>query len=987
MMSTLDDNRSVNREATLLVAALGRLRSRGQVVTVLKGTGWILTGAFLFFVTLVFALGWWGGDALRTLGWITLGIGIVALATLVLFLPIFHLRGRDAVAHRIGGAFSNLASDVLSANQLAVTGDAGVFSEELVANHLHSVRRSVAELPRGEIYPARIVIWPALALIGSLVAGFGVYTLAPGVVDTGLASLFEEPRPPDQAARRVSTAAPVVGDLSIVLRYPEYLERADRRLDTISGGLRTPLGTTVVLEGRSLVDGAVRGVANLPGGGKSPLIVDTDRRVRGRFVVGAAGVFSLALGTKSLLVEGPERRLAVEPDSPPTIRLLRPNGAVEVAEDGEIVIDFEAEDDHGLKQVDLILRAGPRLELRKTIIRLTDRVKQLRTSYRWTPESVRTGEETEIRLELEVYDNDNIFGPKPGRSDPLDVRVLTPQSRHKTVAKEESETLDALIDLLASRLENLPHSNKHPGDARERFVRLRRETEDVLGRTARLIRSLGQDRLTPPRVADVFYKIRQDLSNQLLHEARLHGDVLADFNKRRGVDRVTTRILESAVIRVDDLLIEQQLSRVVRAGGALDGQWKELGELLKRYSSNRAESARRALLDAIEGMEQSIAKLERDMELIRGTVGDTYLNPTSVVQLDLLGSLARLRALLAEGDLEGAARQVARLETEMGRLLAGLEGGLLSFRTERFGEGERFIGDLLDKLMSIEAGQLQLRRETTALQRRYQERLIEVMRGKIDPLVKRQLTRVSKMLGWAERVPDPPEELGRVRLVQLRVAVRELKLALGQGDLDEARQASMLVAEIGEDWSSEVGEVAPDAILDLKRAALKLGEEISEAYPRPAQLMSKRDRGLTRSQTVKQRLLLITARKLRAWARDQGEATRFLSGRAESALRAVASHMSRAIAELEGKQVRRALMEQSAALDELVRLREDLKKGGEVAPLDNRPVVLRGRVELPQPDDYEVPPEFREDILEAMHGDLPSQYREAIRKYYETLVQ
>ncbi len=64
-----------------------------------------------------------------------------------------------------------------------------------------------------------------------------------------------------------------------------------------------------------------------------------------------------------------------------------------------------------------------------------------------------------------------------------------------------------------------------------------------------------------------------------------------------------------------------------------------------------------------------------------------------------------------------------------------------------------------------------------------------------------------------------------------------------------------------------------------------------------------------------------------------------------------------------------------------------MKRGDEVAPLESRPVVIRGRVDLPNPDDYEVPPEFREDILEAMHGDLPAQYQDAIKKYYETLVQ
>ncbi|MCP4602029.1 MAG: hypothetical protein GY847_16185 [Proteobacteria bacterium] len=987
MTTTHTDTRSCAKEAQQLLELLMLLRRRGQLLTLLSGMGWILAGGSLLILALVTALGWWGGSSLRALGWIGVGAGIVGLVATSLVLPLFQIARREAVARWIGQSFPALASDVLSANQLAVASGTDVFSGALVAGHLQSVYQTLSDVPREQIYTVRSLIWPAVALAIALGAGTIVYALLPGVVETGLASLWWEPRPPEQTTKRVSAKAPVVGDLTLTLRYPEYLRRNERRLDGISGGLVAPLGTTVVIEGKSLISDVNRGVVNLPEKSQSPLSVGVDGVIRGRFVVGAAGAFSLALGTKSLLVEGPERHIEVEVDAAPTIRLLRPTNQVEVAEDGEVIIDLEAEDDHGLRHIDLILRAGSALELRKTVIHLADRVRRIKTQYRWTPESVRFGNETDVQLELEAYDDDSILGPKPGRSDPLNVRILTPLSRHKSVANDQNKALDTLIDLLAHRLEIPPLSNRRAKDAQNRFVVLRRETEDVLGRTARLIRALTRDRLTPRRVADSFAQIRQDLSNQLMYEARLHSDPLADFRKRKGVDRVMIRLLEDAVIRIDDLIIEQQLSRVVRAGSTLDLRRSELSDLLARFDRTRAESARRAVIEAITKMEDMIRSLQQDMEAIRGQVKDTFINPSSIIELDLVGTLSTLRSLLAEGDLTAAASLVVQLESNLGRLMAALEGGLLSFRTERFGEGERFIGELFDRVMSVEAGQLQLRRETTALQRRYQERLVEVMRGRIDALVKRQLQRVRRMRRLTEKIDSPKSESARTLLVRLRVATRELKLALGQGDLDEARQIAEEIAEIVDDWPADKSRKTASQIRDIKKAAKKMSEEVAEAYPRPAQLLSTRDRRLTRSQAVKQRFLLKRTRKLRKWVGSQGEATRFLSHRALSALRAVASHMSAAISAFEAKRVRKTMAEQSAALNELARLREDLKRGDEVAPIESRPVVLRGKVEIPDPDDYEVPPEFRKDILEAMHGDLPSKYQNAIKKYYETLVR
>ena len=981
------DNSSFSLEALKLLEFFARLKHRAQILAFLCGLSWLFAGGILLFLAFIAALGWWGGSDLRALGWLGVGVGIIGIVTVTLIIPLLNLARREAVARRIGSTHPDLASDALSASQLASNPGNPSFSPLLVKRHLYSVHEILSGIPSGHVYSARSLIWPALTLVIALSAAVSVCATMPGVIETGQANLWSESNPPDRRTRRMLAKAPVIGDLSVTLRYPEYLNRDERRLDSTSGGLVAPLGTTVVLEGKSLIDGANHGIVNLPGGGQSPLSVSIDGKVRGRFVVGASGSFHVALGTRALMMDGPKRQLEIETDSPPTIRLLRPLGEVDVAEDGAIVLELEAEDDHGIDHIDLVLHTGSNLEIRKTVIRLTKHVRRIKTKYRWSPESVRIGEETDILLELEAHDDDSILGPKPGRSKPLNIRILTPLGRHKTAIREQSQAFDMLVDLLAQRLESATPSSRRPDEVNKRFTILRRKTEDVLGRTARLINVLNKDTLTPRRVSEAFAQIREDLSNQLLFEARLHGEQIADFRKRKGVDRVTTRLLEVAVVRIDDLIIEQQLSKIVRAGGILDHKHGALAELLDKFDHSRSEPARRSLLEAINTMEEAIQRLQRDVQSIRGKIGDTFVNPSSVLHLDLLSSINHLKRLLAQDDIKAAIDLVKRLETDLGRLMTGLEGGLLSFRTDRFGEGERFIGELLDKVMAVEAGQLQLKRETTALQRRYQERLVEVMRGRIDNLVKRQLARVNKIRRLTEKLVSLKSEVDRTRLVRLRIATRELNLALGQGDLDESRQITEEIIELAEDWSLGGDPKNNAQLREIELIARKLNEEVGDAYPKPSQLLSDRDRRRARNQSVKQRVLLVRARKMRRWIGVQGETARFLSQRATSAIRVVATHMYKAVNFLEAKLVRNALTQQSTALDELAQLREDLKRGDEVAPIESRPIVLRGKVEIPDPNDYEVPPEFRKDIMEAMHSDLPNKYETAIKRYYETLVR
>jgi hypothetical protein len=986
-MEPLYDKRSVDRAAAKLGNLLTLLKRRGQILTFLTGAIWIVSGMILLIELMVSTLGWWGGSVFRAVGWSTFGVGTAALTLTTLVIPLRLLARRDAVAKRIGEVFPIMASDVLSASQLIDSTRRLHFSRDLAAHHLKTVEAELSSIPRGQVFSAGNLIWPGGLLLAGICCAAVLQIKMPSVVHIGVASLLSEPRAPEHEVRRVSAKSPVLGDLSMTLRYPEYLKRDERRLRNASGGLVAPLGTTVVLEGRSLVPGATQGTVHLPGGGQSSLAVSETGSIRGRFIVGSPGEFYLALGSDNLMIDGPSRRIEIEADSTPKLRLLRPVGKVELAVDGTIALEFEAQDDHGLERIDLVLRGKTDMELRKTIIRVADQVRRFKTTYRWSLESVRIKDETELELELLAYDNDTILGPKPGRSEPLAVRVLTPASRHKSVVEAQTSALDGLVDLLARRLEQPPIGGRKLESAKKRFWMLRSETEDLLGKTARLIGALNRDALTPRRILDTFAQIREDLSNQLLFEARLHGDKLADFTKRRGADKVQIRLLENAVIRVDDLIIEQQLTRIVKAGGILDRDQSELETLLDRYNKTRTEIARRALLNAIGKIEQSIAKLQQDVEAIRGRLGDNFVNPSSLSKLDILGSLEQLKGLLAKDDLSEALNLVKNLSTDLDRMMAALESGLLSFRTDRFGEGERFLGELLDRVMNIEAGQLQLRRETIAVQRRYQERLVEVMRGRIDPLVKRQLKRVKGMLGHLDGIKTVGGGSGEYRLRRLEIALNELKLALGQGDLDEARSPAGAIVDIVEEWTNEEGQDTPEAVVDVGLGARQLDDEIVEAYPRPGQLLSERDRRRSKSQASSQRMLTSRARRLRIWIDKQGDEARFLSHRALTSLRTVGGRMSESTTHLEARRVRQSVAEQTAALDELSRLREDLKRGDEVAPLESRPIVLGGRVELTSPDDYEVPKEFREDILEAMRGDLPNKYEEAIKRYYEILVK
>lgn len=988
-MNTAVYNMPEGGPAADVAGRLLSLKRRGKALVFLGGTAWTAVALILTAAGFMAALGWWGGGELRAAGWISMLAVTLVVGTWKIVLPVKRLSGADSVARRIGAARPGIASGILSASQFVSGGPIDGFSRDLLSRHLAESSAKLDSVPVREVFPARMAAVPVVVLAAVLGGLFLFEDMVPGVMRMGAGSIFSDPHVPPSAVVETVTRSPVVGDLTMILRYPEYLGRKARKLSDSTGSIVAPMGTTVTLEGRALLERVGEGGIRLPGGKVTPMNVRRNGRVSGRFLVETEGTFSLIVGNDRKMVEGPGHGIEIEEDSAPTVRLLRPVNDVVVDESGEVALEFEAMDDHGITRVDLVLDTGEGGTIRRTILRTADRVERIKSGYRWLPSSTKLGEDAAVDMTLEVFDNDLISGPKPGRSRKIGARIMTRQSRHRSVLEKQQEALDVLIDLLAARLASpVPGGKRREDDARERFTLLRSRTEDVLGRTARLINEMGRDPLTPRMVEEAFLQIREDLSAQLIHEARLHREQMAPFRKRQGVDRVTVRIIEGAVIRVDDLILDQQFHRLVGDGDRLMGDRERIFDLLKGYSRTGNEKARRDLLDAIGAMEKAISRLTRDLEGVRGKVGDVYMNPSAVQVVDLAGALDRLRAMIAADDMAGALALATDLEEMVTRLMTGLESGHLSFRTDRFGEGEKFIGELLDRLMEVESDQLQLRRQTTALRRRYHEKLLGVMKGKIDPLVKKQMVRVGKVRQDLDSATAPGDGDLRGRLVAVKVGFRELSLALGQGDLDEAMEVAGDLGEGIDALRSDPGDRELGAALKRARGVIdQIEREVAEAFPRPAQVMSDRDKRDVRNQAARQRHLTAQTRRLRAWIKKQGDETRFLAHQALGSLNHVASLMSEGVTRLENRKLREALESQTEALDELERLRQDLRRGGEAAQLESRPVVVSSDVEIPDPGEYEVPSEYREDILEAMRGALPSNYREAIERYYETLVR
>ncbi len=249
-------------------------------------------------------------------------------------------------------------------------------------------------------------------------------------------------------------------ELEVGARPPDYLHEAGRRgLALVSLGL--PYGTQITVRGVPLHAG--RRLFLSDGATEVPFVEDGAGAVVARWQVSQSTSLRVVARFGDVTIPGPEA-LSVEsiPDSAPVVRLEgAPRQVLLVAQgDADIPIRYEATDDHGLREVHLVLRLGIREE-RRVLSHLDSETKSDKGGYLLKlRDSFIKKSHVPIEVTVEAKDNDPLTGPKWGASAAI---VLVPPNvgepealRLDSIRRVREKTVDALAWRLSISLPSAP---------------------------------------------------------------------------------------------------------------------------------------------------------------------------------------------------------------------------------------------------------------------------------------------------------------------------------------------------------------------------------------------------------------------------------------------------------------------------------------------------------------------------------------------------
>lgn len=1009
---------------------LRRARRRALLVTGgAVGLSWL--GGALLLLSLAagasaLGLGPWVGAVVR---W-TILLG--ALGAVAVVIHRWRQLRDEVVARAIEDAIPE-AKGLVSALEFARRLDdpTSPYSQELARAHVRQVEERLPHVDVAAAFDATPLRWPGRGAAAAAGLFACAALLAPGAVG----GLFGRTARPQEVAPR---ATPITGDVSLTYHYPRYTGLPPRTVEGTAGEITALRGTEVRIETRA--DREVGRAFLEVGDASLPLEVEGGRILRGSLLLQSSGSYSFRFedARGKVLAKGPPIPITVEEDAAPTIRIEAPIEELVVTERETVEIAYEAADDFGLRQVELVFKIGPSEEERRGIATFGEPRRGAQDRYAWdlAPLGLRPGET--VTYYLRARDDDAVSGPKWGQSRTQVLKVFSAAEHRRELLARAEEAWEQMIHGLGDRIAPREGPQKVEGEARIEAGRPADvQVQAAVGLLHDVAAEFAKDEAAPVELFAAVQNIAKNLGRKAQHtrvtRARAPGVRSGRNLFLRQLDEAEAdeqEELERGVLYLESLLDRQRLFEIEELSRELSESRQELTRLIESLQEAPTDEARSAVLRELGRLRQRIEEMMQRMAQLSRGIQDEHLNLEAQRALakeqDLLGQLDEVEQKVQDGDLEGALAEMQRLAMQMDELTQAM-GGAMDSQLENDPALQQLAEDLesFDRdLAELEERQRQLVRETERLRQEQAERLQQRLASSGEDPLAELLAEVRGVRDDLRGIPE--NELPRMSSDDYR-AVSErldnLEQALLAKDLDAALESA--VASLGFGTSLELGLEreagyaerfgigSPEDLaqwLDTTRRAMPRIREVKETLERllsdPAEGMSQQQRQRLEQLAQQQDELGEKMQALRDQAEAIGEQAPIFDDGSLQTMEEARQAMRDASGRLRDRQPGGALAAERRAQEGLETLRQGLEqakqqaqgnRGGQGFPLPLGGGGRRGgsgggfdgreRVEIPDADSFEAPEAYRKEILDAMKKKAPEEFEEPVRDYYQEIVK
>lgn len=350
--------------------------------------------------------------------------------------------------------------------------------------------------------------------------------------------------------------------------------------------------------------------------------------------------------------------LKVMSDAYPSIDLLMPKEDFNLGNDQRVALFFKIKDDYGFSKLTLNYRLAasryemPQADYTKVDIPLTRGIFEADINYIWNLSSLNLATEDVVAYYLEVFDNDNISGPKSARTKEMAVRIPSldelfseaeesvnkvQQDLLKTLkeAEELKKDLEKISnDLKQDKKEITWEEKRELEKALQKFDDLQKKVDDIGQKLNESKQELNKNNLLKPETLEKYnemQKLFEELSSDEMRKAmeKLQQSLQTMDRKRiqealqnmQFDEESFNKSLERTINLLKRVQIEQKMEELLKRTEEMLAKQEELNkqtENLNPQDKNKADE----LAKKQEEVSRDLKRLREEMEKLEDKMSE-----------------------------------------------------------------------------------------------------------------------------------------------------------------------------------------------------------------------------------------------------------------------------------------------------------------------------------------------------------------------------
>ena len=534
---------------------------------------------------------------------------------------------------------------------------------------------------------------------------------------------------------------PMVRNLQLKVTYPDYTRISPQLMDENIGDIEALRGSKVKTN--------IKANKNLK---RSSIVFDSgyvvDLNVLGHKANGSwplrkndAYVIRLEDLNGNVNADPIKYRVKVIEDEYPRVKIKHPGKDVDITEDMQLKVVSEIFDDYGISDVRLLYRKIQSAfqaddTSHQQLLSFDKRnSKEMELEYDWDLSELNLFPEDVISYYIEVYDNDQVSGPKSTKSLTYRVRFPSTEEIFSEVEKGYDSTVESLGDLyekstnIKEKLDKIVQAMKKDPDL---DWEEKKELEDVTEEQLKIQKSLEN---LESNIKDIVDKMqRHDLIsmetlqkfeelNNLMNEIMTDDmkETLKKLHERfENVDPEKLReAVENLSINQDELIkklernieimkrlqIERKLDELLKKSEELLKDQMDLMKKAEKSSSSEGEMLSKREEDIkkrTEELKKGLADLEKKMEEYPDMPSENINNALEHIdKSQMMDKMQKASQNFMNGDMRGGMKQSEMAENELSKLNAMLQSAKQQLLESQMQQVMSGLGELSRDLLEV----------------------------------------------------------------------------------------------------------------------------------------------------------------------------------------------------------------------------------------------------------------------------------------------